>query len=365
MKTTRMLFLAGIAVLFSTQAKALERYEFYNGTRQMGMGGVAVATVNDETALILNPAALGKLRNNYLTVLDPEVDNSATLQGIIKKGGSSTSFLDPQKMIDQLLLSPDKHLHVLGQVFPSFVTTNFGIGIHGKYRYDGEYDLDDSLFRYHYLNDVALIMGFNFRIWDGRIKFGFSGRLTNRVEANYEADDVAFPSTITGLKLKDIVKEGVGIGGDVGLILTAPWAWLPSISGVLRDAGGTSYNLNDGFLFDAQQRPDMTRQTVDAGLSISPILGNRMRLQIAGEYRDVLNAYKETDNIRKVHAGLELNFADMIFLRGGMNQRYWTAGMEFTMHMFQFQAASYGEEIGTKEKTREDRRYMGKFAFRF
>jgi hypothetical protein len=59
-----------------------------------------------------------------------------------------------------------------------------------------------------------------------------------------------------------------------------------------------------------------------------------------------------------------VNFADMLFFRGGMNQRYWTAGVEIGLRLLQIQFATYGEEIGvstsTEVKTREDRRYMGK-----
>ena len=46
---------------------AMERREFYNGVRGLGMGGASVGVVNDETALLLNPAGMGKLRNAFVT----------------------------------------------------------------------------------------------------------------------------------------------------------------------------------------------------------------------------------------------------------------------------------------------------------
>lgn len=361
MKTTWMLFV----IIMPVMSLASERYEFYNGSRQMAMGGVVIATVNDETALLTNPAALGKLRGPYITVVDPEAGISSNDTQILQSGGSATSFADPQDLHDQLVSSPNKHFHGLAQLFPSFVTTNYGIGFHGKYRYDAEYDTASSLYRYHYLNDYALVTGFNLRLWEGRIKIGFVGRLINRVEADYESDADAFRLGVTGLTTKSIVKEGVGLAGDVGLLLTAPWKLLPSIGGVLRDAGGTSYDLNDGFLYDAGQRPNMTPPTADVGMSISPILSNYIRMQIGAEYRDVLSYSLETDQMRRVHLGVELNLGDLLYLRGGMNQRYWTGGLEFATSVFQLQFTSYGEEIGTATSTREDRRYMGKFAIRF
>ncbi len=365
MKTTWMLLIT-LQSLFISNAHAIERYEFYNGVRQMGMGGTAVTTVNDETALILNPAALGKLRNTYLTILDPELAGSTKNMGTLSKGGGATTgFTEPQELLNKLLLSPDSHFNALGQVFPSIVTTNFGFGLHAKYRYDGEVDTELNRFRYHYLNDVAMVMGFNFRIWDGRIKFGVNGRFIDRVEVNADSDYDALPTTSTGLQLKDMVREGVGVASDIGLILTAPWDWLPSLGAVWRDVGGTSYDLNDGFQYKTTMRPDMTAQTVDVGFSISPILGKRFRTLFSAEYRDAMTSGQETDQMRRMHLGLELNFADTLFFRGGMNQRYWTAGFEFSMVMVQLQVASYGEEIGTAAKPKEDRRYMGKLAIRF
>lgn len=368
MKTTWKL-LHILILVSASHSLAVERREFYYGTRQMGMGGVVVATVNDETALLANPAALGKLRGPYITVADPEADGSTNNYGIMtKNGGDSTAFTEPQTLLDKLNQSPDKYFHFMGQASPSFVSTNFGVGVFAKYLYDGEVITDTSKFDYYYRNDIAAVVGFNFRIWDGRIKFGFNGKVINRVEADKTGDN-ALPSNSTGLQLKNLVTEGVGLGSDAGLIITGPWVYLPSIAAVWHDVGSTSFELNDGMLYDTSSRPKPQASSLDVGFSVSPIIGNRFRLQIAGEYRDVMTSGDEVDQMRRVHAGIEFNIADTLFLRAGMNQRYWTAGFEFATSVFQIQAASYGEEIGTATATvttpREDRRYMGKVAIRF
>lgn len=373
MKTTRMLFLKPITmivILFSFQyeSHAQERREFYNGIRQMGMGGVVVPTVNDETALISNPAGLGRLRAPILTVADPEGDLGAGAAKILTQNSSTDllAFMDPQILLDKLNSNPDKYLHASAHLFPSFVTTNFGIGVHGNYTVDGQVVSDPApaQYQYFYRQDVALILGVNFRLWDGRIKLGFSGRGINRAEV-----DTSFPASSTGLRLTDMVKEGAGVAGDGGLILTAPWAWLPSVAAVMRDIGGTTFDLNDGFLYTTTQRPNYVRSSVDAGFSVSPIFSNSIRMTIGGEVRDVQTLGDEVDKMKRYHVGAELNIADTLFLRGGMNQRYWTAGLEFSMNLIQFQVASYGEEVGistsTEVKTKEDRRYMGKVSIRF
>src|SRR5437868_6172705 len=64
------------AVLGSTEATAKERRSFYEGARGRAMGGAQIATTNDETALLINPAGLGKLRDFYGTLFDPEIEYS-------------------------------------------------------------------------------------------------------------------------------------------------------------------------------------------------------------------------------------------------------------------------------------------------
>src|SRR5690606_30756903 len=106
-------------------------------------------------------------------------------------------------------------------------------------------------------------------------------------------------------------------------------------------------------------------QAVDVGMAIFPIVGKRTRMTFTIEYRDVLTMSEEEDHMRRTHGGMELNVADAFFLRAGMNQRYWTAGLEFAMGNYQLQAATYGEEVGTVATPEEDRRYALKFSFRF
>ncbi len=357
--------LIGVVALQTPAAKSGERYEFYNGVRQMGMGGAAVAVVNDETALLLNPAGLGKLRDYFVTVADPEIEGSGNALAV--SGGDVLGMMKPQPMLDKLndAANLGRHLHLKGQVFPSLVVPNFGFGVLAKYSSDGEVDATNTNFSLDYFNDFAAVLGFNFRLFDGIIKLGANARMVNRVQIS--RTDI--PANSTGLTIDNLAMEGFGVASDVGIILTAPVAYLPTVAAVWRDVGGTSYDFKEGMFTGAQTIPDHTPQTVDVGIALFPIASKRTRVTWTAEYRDVLTASEEFDLYRRVHTGVELNIADALFLRAGMNQRYWTAGIEFAMANYQLQAATYGEEIGTATATttttREDRRYTLKFAFRF
>lgn len=368
-RTFSILFSAlfSAALLLGAQsAKAVSSFggeidEFYTGVRSLGMGGVYVNVVNDETAIFTNPAGLGKLRDYTLTFFDPELSGSFNDTDIV----NISNFADAiavQGLLDKLNQARDKHWNAKFQIAPSFVAPGFGVGALAKYQYNARVDSSGSIYRFDYVNDYAVGLATNIRLWSGIVKLGVAGRLVNRAEVHKD-----IPASSTGLELKALEAEGMGLAADIGMILTAPVAGLPAIGVSVRDAGNTSYNLRAGMFNVTTDRPVDTEQSVDVAFSAQPIIGNGARMTISLEYHGVTAALKEVeeDFMKRTHAGFELNFSDFAFVRGGANQGYWTAGLEFATERFQLQVASYGEEIGSPAGRREDRRWVGKFALRF
>ncbi len=351
-----------LTLLGPSPSHAVEIYERYNGIRSLGMGGAYVTTVNDETALFSNPAGLGKVRDLFLTLVDPELHLSQDLTEIVDLENVGEIF-KVQGLLDTLNQNKGKHFHAKAQLSPSIVLNNFGVGLLGQYAIDGEVDETGTTFDFHYTGDYMLSLGYNFRLFDGIIKLGFSGKLMDRTEVDQD-----FPATSTGLLLKDIASEGVGIATDVGIILTAPIRWLPSIGANVRDLGNTAFDLSDGMFYTTgTRRPATQMQKLDAGFALFPILGKGFRFTLTGEVHDIMtkDELEKKDIMRRVHGGIEINLRDFFFLRGGWNQKYYTAGLEFATERFQLQGATYGEDIGVPNAPREDRRYVAKFAVRF
>jgi hypothetical protein len=349
-----------VQALILSNVFAGERYEFYDGVRQMGMGGAVAATVNDETALLSNPAALGKLRDSFATVIDPEIEGNMNVEKTLGTGFYKAS--DPQYTLDHLRGHEGVPLHLKAQAFPSLIFPNFGLGVHANYRTDAEVNEAGTAYRYDYRNDFSAVGGFNFRFFNGIMKLGANVRYTNRTEV--KRDDLDPNST--NLTLSGLAQEGVGIGSDVGLILAAPVLYLPTVAAVWHDVGDTSYSFSKGMFMSTTDRPDSVKNTLDVAVALFPIHANNVRSSWTVELKDVLTKDSAAEPImRRLHAGFELNFADALFLRGGMNQRYWTAGLEISMIHSQLQAATYGEDIGTADHPREDRRFVVKYSFRF
>jgi hypothetical protein len=210
----------------------------------------------------------------------------------------------------------------------------------------------------NYFYDVVLATGFNFRFWDGRIKLGLTAKAINRVSAIGE-----FP-VAQSLKIQDIGKEGYGLGTDVGLILTAPWGWLPTLSIVGRDIGNTPFT-NTGLRYKLSERPDPLTQDADIALAFFPIHSNRTRSSFTFEHKHVLTKDNYEDQTSLYHFGWETNINDILFFRLGMNGKYYTTGFELASEHTQFQLAYYAEDVGTTQAPDDDRRWVFKFALRF
>lgn len=337
---------------------ASEIFEQYNGTRSLGMGGVGIAIVNDETALLVNPAGLGKLRDSFGTFLDPELEVTSAFQ----KFYTAKAFTDPtniEKVAPAAELLQDRYYFAKFQLMPSYVVRNFGIALFHRKELALYYDSSTGLMPTHYVNDQGLLLGYNFRFWEGRIKIGFTGKLLYRIEVEKDLD------TTASMALGDIASEGAGIGADAGIILTAPWDVLPTLAVRARDVGSTTFENGSGYIITSDTRPVKEEQKVDVAVAIFPIHTPNVRSTFSIEMRDVMRTQTETAVNRRTHVGYEMNLHDLVFFRLGMNQNYYTGGIEFASERTQLQFASYAEEVGTSAAPQTDRRYVWKWAFRF
>jgi hypothetical protein len=344
--------------LFASSVRAQEVFDSYNNARSLAMGGTMIAVVNDETALLGNPAALGRLRDSYGTLIDPEFDSSVST----KKMYDSNPFTNPfdlTQIKDAADSSRESYYYSRAQVFPSYVARNFGIGIFGIKEAAAKMNSAGDNLTLNYRDDLSIHLGVNLRLFDGKVKIGAVGKAIGRIEV---AKDISMPGS---LDLSQVASEGVGLGFDAGIILSAPVAGLPTLSAVVRDVGSTPFTGGSGVRMQSSSRPETLEQDIDVALAFFPIHGNRSRSAFSLEYKKIKQAAESTDKQRFYHVGYEYNYGDLLFFRLGMNQRYWTAGFELATEHTQWQLSSYGEEIGVNGNTIEDRRYVLKFAFRF
>ena len=72
-------------------------------------------------------------------MIDPEFEGNTQYSAIYGKSSLTQPF-DITKVASALSDSKDVQLHAKGQVFPSFVTKNFGIGLYSRNSIDAKYE---------------------------------------------------------------------------------------------------------------------------------------------------------------------------------------------------------------------------------
>jgi hypothetical protein len=336
-----------------------EWFDAYNNTRSKSMGGASVALTSDETSLYRNAANLGSIRESYGTLIDPEFEGSSKFLSQVTSKSTGKVF-EVSEIMSILGSNLGQYYHAKAQLTPSLIKRNIGIGLLYRNEVSAEMNATGTNLDLRYQSDIGAVLGINFRLFDGRIKVGGSVKAFSRIEVVNAALPVAGPTD-----LATIGSEGLAYSFDGGILFQAPWTYIPTLGVVVKDIGGTKFDKQDGLRLKANSRPATVPQSVDAAISIFPIYGNGLRSVWTLEYSDVTNSRNDTDNAKRVHAGIEINARDLFFFRVGYNQRYWTAGFEISAEKFQWQVGSYGEEIGTEQAPREDRRLSTKISLRF
>lgn len=341
-------------VILSSVAQAREWFEAYSNARSNALGGIKIAGSSDDTALYTNPASLGSFRGSYVTLVDPEVETSRYYDGYF-----SSTLTDLEKSRDLILKHPDQYYHVKMQVTPTFTIRKFSFGFIYKNELSAVLDSTGSTLDTQLHNDLGFTLGYVERFFDGVVKFGVTAKLVNRMEV----DNAAL--TATGpYDLAIVGSEGSAVGFDAALQLQAPVKYLPTLAIVARDIGNLEFKEAIVKNTNSINRPNKVLQSIDIGLSFTTIYSKAMRSLLSFEYVDLTNSRQEDFSNKRLHIGLETNWNDILYLRFGMNQMYWTAGLEVASENVSWQLSTYGEEVGTKEAPKEDRRLSTKIIFR-
>lgn len=350
--STRSALLIMLSLLSLKAVANNEWFEFYNNTRSLGMGGASVAVTSDDTSLYRNPANLGSIRDIYGTALDPEIEGTSNL---------TAAQIDIKSVMETLSTKPDTYYRSKQQISPVLVRRNVGFGFIYKNEISAEISSADlTVMDTKYINDAGAVFGANLRLFDGRIKIGAAAKFINRIEVQNSALSTSGPTD-----LQTIGSEGSAVAFDGGLLIQAPWTYIPTLGVVVRDIGDTAFDKKDGFRMRTTTRPATVKQSVDAAIALFPIHSNQFRSVWTIEYSDITNSRNDTDSAKRAHLGIEFNTRDIFFVRLGYNQRYATAGLEIASENIVWQLATYGEEIGTQAAPREDRRISTKLAIRF
>lgn len=349
--------LVSVQNIFAQISEFNEKRYQYRGTRALGMGGTQVSTVNDETALFINPANLLRLRGAIASVIDIEIESSSNIYTPLYQ---TTAFspMSSNSVFQSLSSNPGENYYFRTTTAPSFVTPYFGLSLLSNQILNMEFNSDTNKTQLFYRDDQGLFTGFAIRLFSGILKIGFTGKIISRNEAD------ALITLPDDVNVNNFITSGSAIGIDSGITITLPVIYLPTISLVVRDIGNTKFTSNIFTRKTTAQKPKDDEQSIDIGFSLNPISKNNTRSTWSIDLHQLNRINSSPRQIDHLHLGYEFNYHDIFFSRFGFNQSYWTAGIEIASERTQFQISTHGEEVGGTGSTKESRRLAFKWSFR-
>jgi len=372
--------------LYSGEAFAVKALDFqihqqYISTRALGMGNAFTATVDDHNAILYNPAALALRKEGNIRLFlgaglsDDVLDFKDDLSKVV-------DTKNEQAIMDYLATQYGTNLELrlprLGGFWarpgwevafiPADLTINMAIHRSAGPAINVNAYLDNTL-------AYAYAKKFNWLGAEHPIAMGITAKAIHRAQVS-ELVSGAQLIVDSDVFRKEDAQEGLIADIDIGSL------WSPKIK---RDSwykkivpdtlAVTMRNVLElgtiaqfDIIADNPKEPDDMQRVIDLGTKYNlPGFWKFQSNKFAFDIRDLLN---DNWTIRKgLHLGAEFGWEMYSWWKGfwslGLNQGYWTAGFGGQMSVFRLEFASWGEEVGTKSNTKENRRYLVELSLDF
>jgi len=322
-----------------SQAKVLN--DFYQSTRQVGMGGVYVFNENDAGSLLQNPAYTCYTKGLNITGFDIRigVGNLQSYMDLTKNG--TASLPDPSGLSG---LAPyygkDFWLGAGGYgaiTLPCFGVAGYYTGETSFLLHNPAYPQMNTFYQTQYGGNV----GGGVQLGPA-LAIGLAAKRVTRKGGYY----VFGPDRLANLSgsgaVQDLVSsidnEGVGYGVDMGVVSrldSVPFN--PTLSLGWQDVGSMAFVKTKGSDAPERQKDNLVLgATIDGSV---PLLG----VSAGFEYRHITDNSEQIG--KKIHMGAEVHLGIFDF-RAGFYQGYPTYGLGINMWILQLDAAKYTVEQG-------------------
>lgn len=332
----------------------------------LGMGGAGVALNDSTKAFLLNPASIteGKFRLSLPSA-------TVTLYHVydfLKPDSDGKSFIDKaMNSSDNMGQLINDALDIVGIQFMPFVRVDASTGLIipiGKFAFGLNVNASDTVYTYsgsiidEVNSEVALGLGYKLEFGNLSLALGVDGKYSI----------LAFNKRI---KATDIMNFGDGVSltvasgatpvFDVGATLAYKGL---SFGAALRDINFGGYRMSvmtetvsdiAGTIIKPGNAGDITvavtpNLTMGLGYKFDTKL---LDFKVAFDVTDVMGLSKYTGTesgkalFKHINAGVELGLLDTLYVRGGLNSGYWTAGVSFDIFLIRVEAAYYWKEMGS------------------
>jgi hypothetical protein len=339
---------AVFAAVCRSYAGSQELFEINNSVRALGMGNAFVSIVDDKDSLFYNPAGLGKVDSVRVTL----VGLSAGANGI--EGPKLVQDLqDSSKFAETVQSVYGKKYWAGGGARAAVVLPNYGFMVYNNVdAFARPMNPAASNIDHNLVSDFGFAAGFAYKLdW---FTAGVVAKRVSRYGGRGEIGVATLASLSPDEIKKSVENRGSAFAMDLGFNASPPGPLKPTFSFVIRNAGLTQFSADSGVNRVPSDSPEWIAGMafdLDAGFA-------RLRPAV-----DVKWANRTSVPLgKRLHMGAELQLP-LIAMRAGFNSGYYALGAGVDLGVLNFDAATYGVELGAYPGQQEDRRYMAQFTF--
>jgi hypothetical protein len=352
------------SLLFTRGADAEELRWTQFGLRPLGMGNAYVAVADDYNALFYNPAGLARLKEWDGEFLNPTVEASDTAINLVQDAMklASAKKSSTAEILDEFQKKTGKINHISLYLTPHLIFKNFGMAL--------GLELEVLTLVVHSDIDIEVKTGprliapisYAHNFFEDKLSVGGTVKLLARagVDNSFNIQTIsAFASksksTETGdtsktTDLSDFVEGGYGIGFDTGILFTPIKTMEPTLGVSVTDIGGSVYTKFD-VSGTAVGAPDSRLPSVNTGISLKPIQGERSYVLVAAD-ADSIN--QPVHYSQKLNFGTEWGYGKIIKVQAGLKAGYATAGFQFDVPLLTLRFATYTVDHAPVVATHDD-----------
>jgi hypothetical protein len=332
----------------------------YTSARAAAMGDAYLPLGNDiPSGLFYNPADLGRFRK---FVAEPINFSFYINQPAASAIGSNTAKLPSLSgYLPTLQASPSSQMSGSGgAIFAGIGMPGFAVGILSQVETAGRVNTDGTV-TYRSLYQIIPTMGFGARMFNGLFRMGYSFQWVNTsigMPTVNPSDSIGYNQNL---------QRGSALSHNFGASLIFPVKTLPSLDFVARNIGIAKYNssasLTSALTTQPVGTPSDEPMTFDGAMSFHPRLGWGVTGHLVFEDRDMTNQ-SGVDLMGHLAMGIELDFSEKFFLRGGMGSGYWNGGLGLKRKGAELSLTYTTIEVGTHYLDQGDTRFLLQYQMR-
>jgi hypothetical protein len=330
----------------------------YTSGRSAAVGDAFLPLGEDVgSGLFSNPANLAKIRKSELEPINLSLYGNT---GYVAATG--INYINPftlSSFAPALAKNPGTAAGAGASAMMTFGMPYFDIGILYQSQVSAVQNSSGTI-TYRSLYQFIPSLGTGFRLFDGFLRIGYSAQWLN------SATGTATVANTSSIGYDQNLNQGSALSNTLGIALTAPVVFLPTVNCVVRNLfTATYYPVHFIPLVSSPSAglPFVEPMSIDVSFSIQPRLGRGTYLNLVVEDRDATNA-SNVAPLGHLALGGELSFGDKFVLRGGWSGGYPSAGIALRKRGSEFSLTYYSEEIGTGYLSQADTRFMMQYQIR-